>query len=84
MPKARLNITLDADLLDFLKEYAERQRTTVSEVLTQFALQLKRIKENDPTRTVLADPDFSACLLDTAKRLREGTVRWSAYDEVFG
>lgn len=84
MNKARINITLDADLLEFIKEYAEVQRTTVSEVFTQFALKLKRLRENDPTEIILADPDFSACLLETAKRLRQGEVRWHSYDEVFG
>ncbi|MHB8123872.1 MAG: hypothetical protein ACYDG4_17250 [Desulfuromonadaceae bacterium] len=59
MQKSRINLTLDADLIDdFIKEYAETQRTTVSEVFIQFALKLKRAKENDPTETILADPDF--------------------------
>ena len=62
MQKSRINLTLDADLIDFIKEYAETQRTTVSEVFTQFALKLKRVKENDPTETILADPDFSDSL----------------------
>lgn len=83
MQKARINITLDADLIDFIKEYAENQRTTVSEVFTQFALKLKRIKENDPTETILADPDFSDSLLQTIERIKAGTVTWHSYDEVF-
>jgi hypothetical protein len=76
MQKARINITLDADLIDFIKEYAETQRTTVSEVFTQFALKLKRLKENDPTETILADPDFSESLLQTIERVKAGTVSW--------
>lgn len=83
MQKARINITLDADLLDFVKEYAETQRTTVSEVFTQFALKLKRVRENDPTEIILADPDFSATLLETMQRVKDGSVKWHSYDEVF-
>jgi len=83
MQKARINITLDADLIDFIKEYAETQRTTVSEVFTQFALKLKRLKENDPSETILADPDFSDSLLQTIERVKTGAVIWHSYDEVF-
>lgn len=83
MQKARINITLDADLIDFIKEYADTQRTTVSEVFTQFALKLKRLKENDPSETILSDPDFSDSLLQTVERLKTGSVNWHSYDEVF-
>ena len=83
MQKSRINLTLDADLIDFIKEYAESQRTTVSEVFTQFALKLKRVKENDPTETILADPDFSDSLFSTIERVKAGTVNWNSYDEVF-
>lgn len=83
MQKNRINLTLDADLIDFIKEYAESQRTTVSEVFTQFALKLKRLKENDPTETILGDPDFTDSLLETMTRLKTGTVTWQSYDEVF-
>ena len=83
MQKARINLTLDADLIEFIKEYAETQRTTVSEVFTQFALRLKRSKENDPTEIILADPDFSDSLLQTIEKIRSGTVTWHRYDEVF-
>ena len=83
MQKARINLTLDADLLDFVKEYAETQRTTVSEIFTQFALKLKRIKENDPTDIILSDSDFSASLQETMERVRSGSVSWKSYDKVF-
>jgi hypothetical protein len=83
MQKTRINLTLDADLIDFIKEYAETQRTTVSEVFTQFALKLKRAKENDPTETILADPDFSDSLLQTIEKIKSGKVTWHSYDEVF-
>lgn len=83
MPKARINLTLDADLLEFVKEYAESQRTTVSEVFTQFALKLKRLKDNDPTEIILGDPDFTDSLLQIMEKVRSGKVKWQSYDEVF-
>lgn len=83
MQKARINLTLDADLVDFVKNYAESQRTTVSEIFTQFALKLKRNKENDPTEIILSDPEFSDSLIETMARIQEGTVTWKKYNEVF-
>ncbi|MDO9067146.1 MAG: DUF6364 family protein [Deltaproteobacteria bacterium] len=84
MQKARINLTLDVDLVEFVKEYAESQRTTVSEVFTQFALKLKRNKENDPTETIIADSEFSESLIDTMEDIKEGKISWKRYDEVFG
>lgn len=84
MQKARINLTLDADLVVFIKEYAESQRTTVSEVFTQFALKLKRNKENDPTAIILSDPEFSDTLIETMTNIKEGKTVWKKYDEVFG
>lgn len=83
MQKSRINLTLDADLIEFVKEYAASQRTTVSEVFTQFALKLKRLKEDDPTETILADPDFANSLLQTTERIKAGTITWHSHDEVF-
>ena len=83
MQKARINLTLDADLVDFVKNYAESQRTTVSEVFTQFALKLKRNKENDPTEIILTDPAFSDALIETMTRIQEGKVAWKKYNEIF-
>lgn len=36
MSKTRLNISIDYDLADFIKIYAQENRTTASEVITQF------------------------------------------------
>lgn len=83
MQKTRINLTIDADLIDFVKEYAESQRTTVSEVFTQFALKLKRLKENDPMEIVLSDKDFLDALMNTVSRIKTGDVEWHGYDEVF-
>ncbi len=83
MQKGKINITLDKDLIDYAKIYAEQQRTSVSEVFTQFILNLKRIKESDPTEVILADPDFGESLLETISRIKSGKVKWSKYKEIF-
>lgn len=36
MHKGKVNITLDEDLIEYIKSYAEEQRTTFSEVFAQF------------------------------------------------
>ena len=83
MQKAKLNLTLDKDLIDYAKSYADEQRTSVSEVISQFILNLKRTKENDPTDVILSDPDFSESLFETISRIKSGEVEWHRYDEVF-
>jgi len=83
MRKERINITLDKDLIEYAKLYAEEQRTSVSEIFTQFLLNLKRVKEGDPTQIILADPDFRESLLETISRIKSGKVKWSKYKEVF-
>lgn len=83
MHKGKVNITLDRDLIDYVKLYAEEQRTTISEVFGQFVLNLKRAKENSPTETILADPDFSDSLLATISEIRSGKMKWHTYDKVF-
>jgi len=83
MQKGKLNITLDQDLIEFAKNYAKYQRTTVSEIFTQFILNLKRSKESEPTDLIMADPDFRESLLDTISRIRSGEVKWHSYNEVF-
>lgn len=83
MMKNKINITLDQDLIDFVKSYAEYQRTSVSEIFSQFLLSLKRTKENDPTEIIMADPDFRESLIQTLSRIRSGKVKWHTYEEVF-
>ena len=83
MQKGKINLTLDRDLLEYAKLYAEEQRTSVSEIFTQFLLNLKRAKEGDPTQIILADPDFRESLLETISRIKSGKVKWSKYKEVF-
>lgn len=83
MRKEKINITLDKDLIEYAKLYAEEQRTSVSEIFTQFLLNLKRVKEGDPTQIILADPDFRESLLETISRIKSGKMKWSKYKEVF-
>ena len=83
MSKSKINITLDKDLIEYAKTYAEEQRTSVSEIFTQFILSLKRVKEGDPTEVILSDPDFEKSLLETISRIRSGKVKWLSYREVF-
>lgn len=63
MQKGKVNIAMDRDLIEHAKGYAEEQRTTVSEVFTQFILNLKRVKEDGPMDFIMADPDFKDGLL---------------------
>ncbi|MEK6689987.1 MAG: DUF6364 family protein [Nitrospirota bacterium] len=83
MQKGKINITLDKDLIDYAKTYAEQQRTSVSEIITQFLLNLKRTIESNPTEVILSDPDFRESLLQTISRIRSGKVKWFRYKEVF-
>jgi len=74
---------MDQDLIEYVKAYADEQRTSVSEVFTQFILNLKRSKSKEPTDIILADPDFRDSLLQTIERIKSGDVRWNKYKEVF-
>jgi len=83
MHKGKVNITLDEDLIEYIKSYAEEQRTTVSEILTQFILNLKRTSEKEPTEIILVDPAFKESLLDCISKIRSGKMKWHTYEEVF-
>lgn len=75
---------MDADLIEYAKAYAATQRTTVSEVFTQFILNLQRLNEqNDPMKIILDDPGFRDSLLETMMKIKTGKTTWSQYDEVF-
>ena len=76
MTKRTMNITMDQDLIEFAKAYAEDQRTTVSEIFTQFILNIRRIQREDPTEIILADPQFSESLLETISQIRAGKNKW--------
>ena len=84
MSKTRLNISLDQDLVDFVKVYVQENRTTVANVVTQLILALKRQAQGDSMEIILSDPDFHKALLDVQSRLRNGTAKWHTFKEVFG
>lgn len=84
MSKARLNISLDPDLVEFVKVFASENRTTVADVFTQYILSLKRRTQGDPTEMILSNPAFREAMEDTQKRLRDGSAEWHSMDEVFG
>ncbi len=83
MNKGKLNITLDYDLIDYAKIFAQENRTTVSEIISQFLLNLKRTREKDPTEIIISDPSFKNSLLDTISKIRSGKMKWHKYNEVF-
>lgn len=83
MPKGKINVTLDQDLIEFARNYAKYQRTSISEIFTQFILNLKRFNETDTTDIILADPDFKESLKQTISQIRSGEMKWHSYDEVF-
>jgi 16S rRNA G966 N2-methylase RsmD len=84
MSKTRLNISLDQDLVSFIKVYVKENRTTVANVVTQLILALKRQAQGDSMEIILSDPDFHKAILDVQSRLRNGTAKWHTFKEVFG
>jgi len=83
MNKGKLNLTLDYDLIDYAKLYATENRITVSDVITQFLLNLRRVKEKSPTEQIIADIDFYESLMQTLQKMRNGNIKWHSYNEVF-
>jgi hypothetical protein len=82
MPKSRLNISLDNDLANFIKLYAQENRTTAADIITQFILSLKRQTEGDNMEIILSNPDFYQAIIDVQKRLRDGTAEWYSFKDV--
>lgn len=83
MSKTRLNLSLDPDLVEFIKVYAKENRTTVADVVTQYLLALKRRSQGDPTDMILTNPDFYLALVEAQQKLKSGKARWHDFDEVF-
>ena len=83
MQKRKINITMDQDLIEYAKLYATKQRTTVSEVFTQFILNLKRVHEDDPMQILLEDPGFQDSLSKTMAKIQFGETKWLRYDETY-
>jgi hypothetical protein len=76
MAKARLNLSLDPDLVSFLKVFAEENRTTAADVVTQYLLALMRRAHGETCEPILSNPAFHEALLDVQAKLRDGTARW--------
>ena len=84
MVKTRLNISIDRDLSEYIKVYAKENRTTTSEIFTQFILGLKRRNQGDSMDLIYADPEFHKAVMDVKERLKDGSAEWYTFDEVFG
>ena len=84
MLKTRLNISLDQDLTDFVKIYAQKNRTTASELITQFILGLKQQSQGDSADIIFSNPEFYRAVKYVQSRLRNGSAEWHTFDEVFG
>ncbi len=83
MPKTRLNLSLDQDLVDFVKLFAAQQRVTVADVVTQYLLALKRRDEREEVESVLSHPAFHQAMADVQARLQDGSAEWLSFDQVF-
>jgi len=84
MRKIRVNITLDDDLARFLKGFSLSQRLSMSELINQWALNLKRSQENQDMKTILSSPEFYQSVLETLERSRSGKMKWYSREKAFG
>ena len=84
MPKTRLNISLDEDIADFARIFAAENRITISDLMTQYLLTLKRKTEGQRSETILAHPAFAEAIQEMQIRLQQGKTTWHSYDKVFG
>lgn len=57
MAKTRLNVSLDKDLVEFAKVFAAENCTSVSDMVTQYLLSLKRRVEGNEMEIIFAHPD---------------------------
>ena len=83
MGKVRVNISIDEDLSKFLKGFSLSQRLSMSELINQWALSLKRAQENQGMAVVLSSPEFYQSLLATLEKARSGKMKWHNREEVF-
>jgi len=83
MTKSRLNISLDKDLVDFAKSFAAENRMSVSDVITQYLLGLKRRAMGETDIRILSHPAFYEAMEEVRARLRSGEAEWLTFDEVF-
>lgn len=83
MRKVRVNITIDEDLSKFLKGFSLSQRLSMSGLINQWVLGLKRAQENQGMQTVLSSPEFYQSLINTLEKTRTGEMKWHSREEVF-
>ena len=83
MPKTRINISLDQDIADFARFFAEENRTTVANLITQYLLNLKRKVEGRNTEIIFADPALQSAMQEALTRLQDGSAVWHTYNDVF-
>jgi len=83
MRKVRVNIAIDEDLSQFLRGFSLSQRLSMSELINQWALSLKRAQENQGMNVVLSTPEFYKSLLITLEKARSGNLKWHRREEVF-
>jgi len=84
MAKTRLNISLDQDLVNFIKLFASENRTSVAEIFNQYLLSIKRKVEGERTEKILSNPKFYEAMAEAQEKLRSGKAIWHSYEEVFG
>lgn len=84
MAKSHLNISLDEDLVDFIKIFAAENRISVADMVTQYLLALKRKVEGENTERILANPAFQEAMEEVQTKLRYGTAKWHSYEDLFG
>jgi hypothetical protein len=84
MAKTRLNISLDEELVDFVKIFAAENRMSVTEIFKQYLSMLKCHAEKHVGKKVLPHSAFHKAMADVQRKLRDGTAVWHSYDEVFG
>ena len=84
MAKTRINISLDQDIADFARIFATENRITVSDLMTQYLLSLKRKVEGRDMEVILDEPAFQAAMQEALTRLQDGSAVWHTCDEVFG
>jgi hypothetical protein len=83
MSKTRLNLSLDGDLVDFIKVFARENRTTAADVVTQYLLALKRRSAGDVNEMILSNPDIVGALIEIRRKLQNGAAKWHSFDETF-
>lgn len=84
MRKVKVNITLDDDLACFLKGFSLAQRLSMSELINQWALNLKRAQQNQGMETILSSPEFYQALVETLERSRHGNIKWHSRAQALG